>query len=73
MTSPTRPPSISYVKLLREIRNRINEEIADMTIDERLRWHESQDYGGDPTLEALAARAKPPKPSSPRKPTEQDE
>lgn len=43
MNSPEPPEPISYIKLFREIRDRINEEIADMTIEERLRWHESQE------------------------------
>ena len=43
MSSPEPAEPVSYVKLLREIRDRIGEEIADMTIEERLRWHESQE------------------------------
>ena len=68
-SEPTEP--VSYVKLLREIRDRINEEIADMTIEERLHWHESQEL--DPELEALFARAKSPKPPRSRRPPDQDE
>ena len=60
MSSPEPTEPVSYVKLLREIRDRIGEEIADMTIEERLRWHESQEL--DPELEALFTRAKPPRP-----------
>ena len=71
MSSPTPTEPVSYVKLLREIRDRINEEIADMTIEERLRWHESQEVA--PELEHLFSRAKPPRPPRSRRPVDQDE
>lgn len=60
MSSSMAPEPANYIKLLREIRDQINEEIADMTIDERLRWHEAQEVS--PELQDLMARAKPPKP-----------
>ena len=71
MSSPTPTEPVSYVKLLREIRDRINEEIADMTIEERLRWHESQEVA--PELEKLFSRAKPPRPPRSRRPVDHDE
>ena len=71
MSSPTPTEPVSYIKLLRENRDRINEEIADMTIEERLRWHESQEL--DPELEDLLARAKPARPPRARQPVNHDE
>ena len=71
MTSPTPPEPGDYIKLLRENRDRINEEIADMTIEERLRWHESQEIS--PALEDLLSRAKPARPPRSRRPTDHDE
>ena len=71
MSSPEPTEPVSYVKLLREIRDRNGEEIADMTIEERLRWHETQEL--DPELEALFARAKPPRPPRSRRPVDDDE
>ena len=71
MNSPGPTEPVSYIKLLREIRDRIGEEIADMTIEERLRWHESQEL--DPELEDLFARAKSPRPPRPRPPVDHDE
>lgn len=71
MSSPEPTEPVSYVKLLREIRDRINEEIADMTIEERLRWHESQEVA--PELEDLFARAKkPPRPPRSRRPVDDE-
>ncbi len=71
MSSPGPPEPVSYIQLLREIRDRIGEEIADMTIEERLQWHESQEL--DPELETLFASAKPPKPPRSRRPVDHDE
>ena len=71
MTSPTPTEPVSYIKLLREIRDRIGEEIADMTIEERLHWHATQEL--DPELEALFARAKPPRPPRSKRPENHDE
>lgn len=71
MSSRRLSEPVSYVKLLREIRDRINEEIADMTIDERLRWHETQEVS--PELQDLMARAKPPKPPRRGRPKERDD
>ena len=71
MSSPEPAEPVSYVKLLREIRDRIGEEIADMTIEERLRWHESQEL--DPELEDLFARAKKPMPPQSGRPVDHDE
>ena len=70
MSSPESTEPVSYVKLLREIRDRIGEEIADMTIEERLRWHESQEL--DPELEDLFTRAKPPRPPRSRRPVDDE-
>lgn len=71
MSNPESTKPVSYVKLLREIRDRINEEIADMTIEERLRWHESQEL--DPDLEELFSRAKkPPRPPRSRRPVDDE-
>ena len=42
-----------------------------MTIEERLRWHETQEL--DPELEKLFTRAKPPGPPRSRRPVDQDE
>ena len=52
----------SYVRHLREIRDRINDELADMTPAERLEWHQSQEFN-DPMLRRLAVTANPPTPS----------
>ena len=71
MTSPTPPEPVDYIKLLRENRDRINEEIADMTIEERLRWHESQEIS--PELEDLLSRAKLARPPRSRRPVNRDE
>ena len=72
MSSPESTEPVSYVKLLREIRDRFGEEIADMTIEERLRWHESQEVA--PELEHLFTRAKkPPRPPGSRRPVGHDE
>lgn len=70
MSDSTGDQAFSHVKHLREIRDRIGEEIADMTIEERLRWHESQEL--DPELEKLFARAKPPKPPRSRRPADDE-
>ena len=71
MNDPTGDQPFSHVKHLREIRDRINEEIADMTIEERLHWHRTQEL--DPELEALFARPKPPRPPRSRRPEDHDE
>lgn len=71
MSSPEPPEPVSYIQLLREISDRIGEEIADMTIEERLRWHESQEL--DPELEALFARDNPPRPPRSKRPVDHDE
>ena len=71
MSSPEPAEPVSYVKLLREIRDRIGEEIADMTIEERLRWHESQEVA--PELEELFSRAKkPPRPPRSTRPVDDE-
>ncbi len=57
--------SFSYVKHLREIRDRMGKEIEHMTVDEIGRWRRSQEYR-DPMLRALMADAKPPSPNMAR-------
>ena len=64
MSSPEPPEPVSYM-------DRIGEEIADMTIEERLQWHDSQEL--DPELEALFARDKPPRPPRSKRPVDDDE
>ena len=71
MSSPTPTEPVSYVKLLREIRDRINEEIADMTTEERLRWHESQEVS--PVLQELFSKANPSSPPHATRPADHDE
>ena len=71
MSSPTPTEPVSYVKLLREIRDRINEEIADMTTEDRLRWHESQEVS--PVLQELFAKATPSSPPHAKRPVDRDE
>ena len=61
MSSPMPTEPVSYVKLLREIRDRINEEIADMTTEERLHWHESQEVS--PALQDLFTKVNPSSPA----------
>ncbi len=70
MSSPTPTEPVSYVKLLREIRDRINEEIADMTTEDRLRWHESQEVS--PALRELFSKANPSSPPHAGRPADQD-
>jgi len=61
MTDPTDKRPFSYVKHLREIRDRINKELEHMTAEEAYQWHLSQEIKS-PTLRRLMSRARPPKP-----------
>lgn len=63
MTESTKKKPFSYVKHLREIRDRINKELEHMTAEEAYRWHQSREYK-NPKLRRLMSRAKPQ--SSPR-------
>ena len=53
--APRTKKKFDCVKFMREARDRISAEIADMTVDERIEWFNSKRYD-DPALEALAAR-----------------
>lgn len=59
MNDPTGDQPFSHVKHLREIRDRINDELEHMTAEEAYRWHKSREYK-DPTLRALMSRGKSP-------------
>ena len=48
--------SFDCVQSMREIRDRISEEIADMNYDELRRWLRSHQYS-DPLLQRLAEKA----------------
>lgn len=58
MTEPTDKKSYSYVKHLRQIRDRINKELEHMTAEEAYQWHRSREYK-NPKLRRLMSRAKP--------------
>ncbi len=62
MTEPTEKKPFSYVKHLREIRDRINKELEHMTPEEAHQWHQSREYK-NPKLRRLMSRAKQPSPS----------
>ena len=61
MTDPTDKRPFSYVKHLREVRDRINKELEHMTPDEVAQWRQSREYK-NPNLRRLMSRARPPKP-----------
>lgn len=61
MTDPTDERPFSYVKHLREIRDRIGKELEHMTAEEAYRWHQSREYK-NPKLRRLMSSARPPKP-----------
>ena len=61
MTESPEATSISYVKILREIRDRINNEIAHMTPEELYQWRQSREYK-NPKLQALMGKPEPPMP-----------
>ena len=58
MTEPTGTKPFSYVKHLREVRDRINKELEHMTAEEAYQWHLSQEIKS-PTLRRLMSRTKP--------------
>ena len=61
MTDPTDERPFSYVKHLREIRDRIGKELEHMTAEEAYRWHQSREYK-NPKLRRLMSSTRPPKP-----------
>ena len=61
MTDPADKRPFSYVKHLREIRDRINKELEHMTAEEAYQWHLSQEIKSA-TLRRLMSGARPPKP-----------
>ena len=61
MTDPTDERPFSYVKHLRETRDRTGKEREHMTLDEIAQWRQSREYQS-PKLRRLMSRARPPKP-----------
>ena len=55
MSEPT-PKSFDCVQSMREIRDRLSEEIVDMSYDEMARWIRAHRYS-DPLLQRLANKA----------------
>ena len=72
MTESTKKKPFSYVKHLREIRDRINKELEHMTAEEAYRWHQSREYK-NPKLRRLMSRAKPQSPTRSRQSAEPDD
>lgn len=72
MTESTKKKPFSYVKHLREIRDRINKELEHMTAEEAYRWHQSREYK-NPKLRRLMSRAKPKSPPRSRQSAEPDD
>ena len=72
MPEPTDKKPFSYVKHLREIRDRIGKELEQMTPEEAHQWRRSREYK-NPKLRRLMSRAKPPSPSRTQQPAEHDD
>ena len=72
MTESAKKKPFSYVKHLREIRERINKELEHMTAEEAYRWHQSREYK-NPKLRRLISRAKPKSPARSKQSAEPDD
>lgn len=56
MSKPTSSKTFDCVQSMREIRDRLSAEIADMSYDELARWLRAHRYS-DPFLQEMAERA----------------
>jgi hypothetical protein len=65
MTSKTGPQSFDCVKSMREIRNRISAEIADMSYSELSRWLDRQ-VRDDPFFSRIPKSRRPERPAMER-------
>ena len=65
MTSKAGPKSFDCVKSMREIRNRVSAEIADMSYSELSRWLDRQ-VGDDPFFSRIPKLRRPERPAMER-------